>query len=1396
MSINGDPVIAAELNDLKSKITGIETRISELRAISIPTANQSNEINSLIIELSQTSETYTKTRTQYLQTVPAGETPIITDAFTTDTTTEFAGVVSSLIDRDSINSQYQDSLASEESAETEIEEIQQQAESEGRTLTIEEQQRISQLNTVITNNQTLQSTLRPQILNTTNQTNTYNSTVVWRSNSAPRSIDQQTYNSDGTVNYPKTGDNEWNSDIQGTPAAEIRNITESNIVLNTTPEITSERQESYDRHNRDIQSKQEENAGLLADIEREQNLLRTAGDFANPEIVEYRQQRINNLQQRLDTNLETIETRTSQIEQMRINDSQREFARNNEILDNARTERSNAAQERRDVNRELDESRRALNDELKRPNPDPDEVERLSNEVRQNQSRYSQAEHRLQEADNTLNDVVKLRNDPDYYAERFREREQILATDQANTGSATSPGPTPTAAPDTGPQPYGSVNANDRQEWSDGTSNPPETQIWDTETGRFIDHVEMETYTGSGINENRYVYVRPGIDSDELNEQINQNLSDIQTRQDSEYEALQRNYINERTAALDAAKDTEGYKNLEQERISAEQEKEAAEQEIQNLTTFLDSGEWKGEGDAPTSEQAQSQLSEQQNTLSEAESKLNEVQSAQELIENNSVKSIDDAHESSITDLDSKFQEERESAVLFTQSASQLRPDQQPVTYEEAQALLQRQDRANEGVDRSEIALSRSVSIAQERCQLGGGTDCSNPDNWSAEDKERVEKAKEELDVSRQALRDANSAIATASVAPDGAEKLTEAGLTPEELEGLQAEAIDPESGRVDATADTGNESGDGLKPENVGRSPTGFEGINDGAPFYFQMPTMEAITDFRMKNGYSPYGPKDKDSIARDAVHFNIFELNPAAARADLSEDGSTVESQYKSQGANILGSFTVYPNNPDWLNLSHEHTWGGGAIGQIAEIANQGLNFIDSGQALLETVGNITASAAAGEVLPSQRRITRKVDVIDTYQSTNKLEIRLPFILFTKKDFLADVYRPLMFLTGLSYPKRMLDSNLSGAFERGQEGFKKFGEEQDGALGSLATGASSLLGSTQSALQPVMDKEANITRQGGFGPFRYFVSKRPEYLSMRHASGLIYFPMCYIQSISYNFKGPWYNYEGNPIDISKSSNSEIKAEESFRRALAANSIDPRNPNRMKIAAYPSMAEVTINIRNAMPFYRDDWMQLFFGANDLQNLINISVRQTGQGNLISPNGRSLTPPVGLNETSRDLFQRNNQTGELTTDAGTASSTTSSQPEVQSAQAASQNDADTRPAQSQKPNPGPSSSSGVPIIPEPPEPLSESQLTAYNAAVFGINTLSNEKTTIQDQQNSLLNDIQSGDIVNINTNQVDGPEGFADDARADIYITNRNRIDEIDIEIDLLQEDIQFIIGQ
>jgi hypothetical protein len=194
---------------------------------------------------------------------------------------------------------------------------------------------------------------------------------------------------------------------------------------------------------------------------------------------------------------------------------------------------------------------------------------------------------------------------------------------------------------------------------------------------------------------------------------------------------------------------------------------------------------------------------------------------------------------------------------------------------------------------------------------------------------------------------------------------------------------------------------------------------------------------------------------------------------------------------------------------------------------------------------------------------------------------------------------------------------------------------------------------------------------------------------MSMRHASGLIYFPICFIDNISYEFKGPWFNTKSDiglsVEDLLKDrnlsneakqrleaaskagkTNSSAKAPGFFEKAWSGISeagvqigqgisefgedisnifANEDEINRAKteleksilsyyqisniskeLAAYPSMAEVTITVRNALPFFRDDWLELYNGAGDPQSLINVGVKQSGNGSLLNPDGTVRAP--------------------------------------------------------------------------------------------------------------------------------------------------------------------------
>lgn len=375
------------------------------------------------------------------------------------------------------------------------------------------------------------------------------------------------------------------------------------------------------------------------------------------------------------------------------------------------------------------------------------------------------------------------------------------------------------------------------------------------------------------------------------------------------------------------------------------------------------------------------------------------------------------------------------------------------------------------------------------------------------------------------------------------------------------------------------------------------FSGQNS-TPFYMQFPTLKAITDFRLRNGFSPYGTANPTEVARDAIHFNIFE--GALGEMEIQEiEGTGLKTSFvKNAKEKTMGSFTIYPNNPDWLSLSHNHTYSD--TNPLESYINPVLQFVNTGTNLLKAVGNIASNE------PTSARAVRRVDFVDQYQSTEKLSLNIPFVLFTKGNFIEDIYIPIMFLTALSYPKRLYDSDIR---EDGKKIAKLF-ETNAGEESFLSEGASFLS-------ERVSDVEDLVIKYGNVGAFRYVITQRPEYLSVRHASGLFFFKLASILNFSYNYKGPWINSRGDVVP-------EAVGRNNFSQSLS-NMLN-RNKNRQKAPyAFPSIAECSMTVKSVEPLFRQDWLNLLQGASDSsgRGIVRVSEQNTG---VIGPDGERLNP--------------------------------------------------------------------------------------------------------------------------------------------------------------------------
>jgi hypothetical protein len=323
---------------------------------------------------------------------------------------------------------------------------------------------------------------------------------------------------------------------------------------------------------------------------------------------------------------------------------------------------------------------------------------------------------------------------------------------------------------------------------------------------------------------------------------------------------------------------------------------------------------------------------------------------------------------------------------------------------------------------------------------------------------------------------------------------------------------------------------------------------------------------------------------------------------------------------------------------------------------LVNQALGLIDTADSLTSLGATAADSLLKGREQGVNSRIQRRMEAISTYNGTDKQSLTIDFILFTKSNFLLDVFKPLMFLTSLSYPKRTLNGNFGDTSEKVGNTLKSVAANNPQFNETIRTLLRASANGIQDAGQFLEKVENALSRYGGIGPYRYYISRRPEYMSIRHASGLFTFPLAYISNVSYDFQGPWYNYEHQPVayagDIEKLLQSSVQQAaaskgfldsitDAFKNAFnaPANTSQTNNPqstfvnptNPLSLAgnirtyqsdaayiqanklpyAYPSWAKVSVTVHNALPMFRDDFLQSFYSTSQ-EGLVTISQNESG----------------------------------------------------------------------------------------------------------------------------------------------------------------------------------------
>lgn len=725
--------------------------------------------------------------------------------------------------------------------------------------------------------------------------------------------------------------------------------------------------------------------------------------------------------------------------------------------------------------------------------------------------------------------------------------------------------------------------------------------LYDTKTARYVKR-ENADFSQSG----RYVEARRVTTKEHENNRLELNRQYIERNYEAEV-----NHINDDIADEEEyfAAITETRKNdiakLEK-KISAEQDsakKAELERQKAEITTELSSA-----------------------TI-EHQSKISSLTLQKEKAENTKIRSIGAAEESYESAL-------KRSSVEASEG--------------EARAVLNRFDSSVVASDNAEINFNKTRQLAIDRArQNNPDADPFDPANWAEEDRDQVNARLETLNEARSSeLEAAIEFDQYANTVPGGRESLNQIGLNENDIDRRLAGGDDSvENIRARNTlslTDVGT-AANSIESSNI-RSMNGFESVNNGAPFYIQMPTMKALTDFHISNGINPYG-KSRDEIARDAIHFNIFEVAPPAPRARLVEGTSgIIRNEVEAALSNTVGSFTIYPHKHEYLQMNHTHHYSNES--GVADFVNGLLGVVDGLDVGLSLFNAATTSALQGREEGIPQKVSRHVDKIGTYTGSEKLSLNIEFKLFTKRDFLRDIFRPLMFLTALSYPKRSLSGGLEREIVKAAQNINTLKNSTN--VPSAIRNIAQLLdanGVDASQIAKIAGNiESKIAATGGLGPYRYFVTKRPEYLSIRHASGLFYFPLAAITQVSYSFEGPWYNTNGEQIPGNGKIDEAIRLSLSdasragsggsfsdvfnnlrnvFRAPTSAggprklggvdSAFDIRVLRGTLDQAFPSIATVSVNVANLVPTFRDDYLDLFYAAGQNANsVVSVTEQQTG----------------------------------------------------------------------------------------------------------------------------------------------------------------------------------------
>jgi hypothetical protein len=327
-----------------------------------------------------------------------------------------------------------------------------------------------------------------------------------------------------------------------------------------------------------------------------------------------------------------------------------------------------------------------------------------------------------------------------------------------------------------------------------------------------------------------------------------------------------------------------------------------------------------------------------------------------------------------------------------------------------------------------------------------------------------------------------------------------------------------------------------------------------------------------------------------------------------------------------------------PNWdhqngLEFNHEHTWGRSEdfFTHILKMAT------DIGAGAIRMAERI--QQFSNNEGPNPNISIVKPDIADTYQSTNRLTLEIPFTLFTKVDFYRDIFAPIMLLNYLSFPKRKdPTAQVQEVLKNTIAATKEATENLQGGTPTSDTEISSAEGDKEDTSGA--DSAMNFMNSIIPG-FRIFAADPPHYFNIRHSAGLFTFKNCVVSGFTYKYLGPWVNTtnvvpksqagEENAVGPGAPGDSfsslgptdalKVRQKSFWEFWKTPNSINDSQWTRT-ILTYPLAAECVLKLRVLDPVFAEDWI---VQLDNYRKTYEDGAKQTATQEQLSPSGDILS---------------------------------------------------------------------------------------------------------------------------------------------------------------------------